>query len=61
VLVGGQVSIGRPCKIFAPIPIIPVIMGSPIPDSPKEWAVAEGLKLGGRSNNHVNTIYSKQN
>jgi hypothetical protein len=36
-------------------------MGSPIPDSPKEWAVAEGLKLGGRSNNHVNTIYSKQN
>jgi len=55
------VSIGRPSKMFAPITIIPIIMGSPIPDSPKESMVALGLKLGGRSNNHVNIIYSKQN
>ncbi len=61
VLVGGQVSIGRPCKMFAPIAIIPIIMGSLIPDSPKEAMVALGLKLGGRSNNRVNNIYSKQN
>jgi len=48
VLVGGRVSIGRPCMIFAPIAIIPVIIGSPIPDSPKEWVVCLGIEAWGK-------------